>query len=103
MRESQFQTTSWSLVLDAASNSSEARDALAVLCQTYWKPVYAFVRRNGNDPDKAQDLTQEYFARLIEKNYLEDADRDRGRFRSFLLVSVRNFLANQWDWERALK
>lgn len=103
MGQPQFQTTSWSLVLDAASNSSEAREALEALCQIYWKPVYAFIRRNGHDPDKAQDLTQEYFARLIEKNFLEDADRTRGRFRSFLLVTVRNFLANQWDRERALK
>lgn len=103
MRQARFQTTSWSLVLGAASNSSEAREALEALCQIYWKPVYAFIRRKGHDPDKAQDLTQEYFARLIEKNYLEDADRTRGRFRSFLLVSVRNFLANQWDHERALK
>jgi RNA polymerase sigma factor (sigma-70 family) len=103
MGQPQFQTTSWSLVLDAASNSSEAREALEALCQIYWKPVYAFIRRKGHDPDKAQDLTQEYFARLIEKNYLEHADRTRGRFRSFLLVSVRNFLANQWDRERARK
>jgi len=103
MPRNQFQTTSWSLVVDAASDSKEAKAALATLCQIYWKPVYAFVRRHGHDPDRAQDLTQEYFTRLIEKNYLEDADRARGRFRTFLLVSVKNFLANEWDRERALK
>jgi RNA polymerase sigma factor (sigma-70 family) len=99
----QFQTTSWSLILAAASNPADAREALATLCETYWNPVYAFIRRNGLDPDKAQDLTQEFFARLIEKNYLEDADSRRGRFRSFLLTSVKHFLANEWDRERALK
>jgi len=97
-----FRTTSWSLVL-AASDQAGAGEALARLCETYWHPVYAFIRRNGSDPDKAQDLTQEFFARLIEKNYLEDADRRRGRFRSFLLTSVKHFLANEWDREQALK
>jgi RNA polymerase sigma factor (sigma-70 family) len=97
-----FRTTSWSLIL-AASDQSGRGEALARLCETYWHPVYAFIRRNGHDPDKAQDLTQEFFARLIEKNYLEDADRNRGRFRSFLLTSVKHFLANEWDREQALK
>jgi len=90
-------------VLAAASSPADASDALARLCETYWHPVYAFIRRNGHDPDKAQDLTQEFFARLIEKNYLEDVDRRRGRFRSFLLTSVKHFLANQWDRDQALK
>jgi len=104
MPGAEFRTTSWSLILAAASDpTTEAKQALATLCQTYWNPVYAFIRRRGQDPDKAQDLTQEFFARLIEKNYLEDADRQRGRFRSFLLTSVKHFLANEWDKERALK
>ena len=99
-----FRTTSWSLILAAASEpNTAARQALATLCQTYWHPVYAFIRRNGCDPDRAQDLTQEFFSILIEKNYLEDADRRRGRFRSFLLTSVKHFLANEWDKARALK
>ena len=99
-----FRTTSWSLVLAAASEPTTAtRQALATLCQTYWNPVYAFIRRNGYDPDRAQDLTQEFFSILIEKNYLEDADRRRGRFRSFLLTSVKHFLANEWDKAKALK
>jgi len=99
---SQFRTTSWSLILTAA-NPNDAGQALTNLCQIYWKPVYAFIRRNGHDVDSAQDLTQEFFSRLIEKNYLEDADRRRGRFRSFLLTSVKHFLANEWDRTRALK
>jgi RNA polymerase sigma-70 factor (ECF subfamily) len=99
-----FRTTSWSLILAAASEPTTAtRQALATLCQTYWNPVYAFIRRNGYDPDRAQDLTQEFFSILIEKNYLEDADRRRGRFRSFLLTSVKHFLANEWDKARAQK
>ena len=101
---SEFRTTSWSLILAAASDpTTQAREALSTLCQTYWYPVYAFIRRNGHDPDRAQDLTQGFFARLIEKNYLEDADRRRGRFRSFLLASVKHFLANERDKEHALK
>src|SRR4030095_7773931 len=98
-----FQTTSWSLVLAAASNPNEARTALASLCESYWNPVYVFIRYSGHDPDKAQDLTQEFFARLIEKNFLKDADRSRGRFRSYLLSSVKHFLSNESDRDRALK
>jgi RNA polymerase sigma factor (sigma-70 family) len=101
---SEFKTTSWSLILSAVSDpTTDARQALASLCQTYWNPVYSFIRRNGHDPDQAQDLAQEFFARLIEKNYLGDVDRRRGRFRSFLLTSVKHFLANEWDRNRALK
>lgn len=101
---SNFETTSWSLVLAASLNPTpDSRKALATLCQTYWNPVYAFIRRNGHSPDQSQDLTQGFFARLIEKNYLEDADRQRGRFRSFLLASVKHFLANEWDRSHALK
>jgi DNA-directed RNA polymerase specialized sigma24 family protein len=98
-----FQTTSWSLVLAAASDPNEARAALASLCESYWNPVYVFIRCSGYDADKSQDLTQEFFARLIEKNYLKGADRTRGRFRTFLLISVKHFLSNQSDRDRALK
>jgi RNA polymerase sigma-70 factor (ECF subfamily) len=90
-------------VVAASSRPEDASSALAALCQIYWKPVYAFIRRYGHDPDRARDLTQEFFARLIEKNYLKDADRGRGRFRSFLLTSVKYFLANEWDRNQALK
>ena len=99
-----FQTTSWSLVLAAAGQpSTQAHGALAKLCQTYWRPVYSFVRRTGYQPDQAQDLAQGFFLVLLEKKYLGDADRQRGRFRSFLLTSVKHFLANERDRAHALK
>jgi RNA polymerase sigma factor (sigma-70 family) len=99
-----FVTTHWSVVLTAGhSDTTRARDALARLCQTYWHPLYAYVRRVGNSPHDAQDLTQEFFARLLEKNYLAAADESRGRFRSFLLAALKHFLANEWDKARAQK
>lgn len=101
---SEFQTTSWSLVLAAAGNPTmEARDALAALCQIYWNPVYAFIRRSGYPRDEALDLTQGFFARLLEKQYVQAADRQRGRFRSFLLTAVQHFLANERDRANAVK
>jgi RNA polymerase sigma-70 factor (ECF subfamily) len=104
MTQSGFQTTLWSVVQAAALDPSEAsRQALSKLCQAYWHPVYAFVRRNGHDPDLSQDLTQSFFARLLEKNDLKHADQTKGRFRSFLLTAVKHFLANDWDRGRALK
>lgn len=99
-----FQTTSWTLVRAAAAHPTpDSRSALARLCQAYWHPVYAFIRRNGYDRDQSQDLSQEFFRLLLEKNYLLDANRERGRFRSFLLTSVKHFLANEWDRANALK
>src|ERR671914_474591 len=89
-----FRTTHWSMVLHARGDSSGAHAALAKLCQTYWYPLYAFVRRQGYAPHDAQDLTQEFFARLLEKGWLGDVDRQLGRFRSFLLASMKHFLAN---------
>jgi RNA polymerase sigma-70 factor (ECF subfamily) len=83
--------------------TSGSEEALARLCQTYWQPVYAFIRRNGYERDLAQDLTQGFFTRLLEKNYLSAVDRSRGRFRSFLLTAVKHFLANEWDRAHALK
>lgn len=77
-------------------SSPDARDALASLCQTYWYPLYAFVRRKGHSPADAQDLTQEFFTRLLEKNIAGKADRSRGKFRSFLLASLNHFLAKEW-------
>jgi RNA polymerase sigma factor (sigma-70 family) len=92
-----FRTTQWSIVLAAGrSSSAEAHDALAALCRTYWYPLYAYVRRQGHSPDDAQDLTQEFFARLLEKNITAKADRSRGKFRSFLLVSLHHFLTREW-------
>lgn len=99
-----FVTTHWSVVVAAGRNdTTRARDALARLCQVYWQPLYIYVRRLGHPPHDAQDLTQEFFARLLEKNYLAAADESRGRFRSFLLAAFKHFLANEWDRARAQK
>lgn len=99
-----FDTTHWSLVLAAADRQSPDADAaLAALCSTYWHPVYAFIRRWGHDEDAARDLTQGFFALVLEKNYFADARRERGRLRTFLLTAVRHFLSNERDRERALK
>jgi DNA-directed RNA polymerase specialized sigma24 family protein len=75
----------------------ESSAALAALCRIYWRPRYAYVRHPGHNPADAEDLTQEFFACLIEKNYLQAADAEKGRFRSFLLTAFKRFLANQWD------
>lgn len=99
-----FATTRWSLVAAAQDPAApESRQALADLCAAYWYPVYAYVRRRGHDHHRAQDLTQAFFARLLEKNDLADADRTRGRFRSFLLTACQHFLANQHDYAKAKK
>jgi RNA polymerase sigma-70 factor (ECF subfamily) len=99
-----FATTHWSLVLEAGQPGSPAADrALAELCRTYWYPLYAYVRRFGHTPEAAQDLTQEFFARLLEKNYLGTADRKRGKFRWFLLTAFKCFLANEHDRATAQK
>jgi RNA polymerase sigma factor (sigma-70 family) len=99
-----FDTTNWSVVLKAGSgDTTGCREALATLCETYWYPVYAFIRRSGASAEDAEDLTQAYFARFLEKRFLDDVRPERGRFRSFLLVSVRNFVHNERDRERALK
>lgn len=85
------------------SNTTHARAALDELCQSYWYPLYAYVRRRGFSPQDAEDLTQEFFRTLLEKEYLKAADRDKGRFRTFLLVALQRFLANEWDRARAQK
>lgn len=96
--DAEFRTTHWSAVLAARDKSSpQAEAALAELCQTYWYPLYAYIRRRGNDPTEAEDLTQAFFARLIEKHYIGDVTPGVGRFRSFLLASLKHFLANEWD------
>lgn len=79
------------------SDSPEAAIALEELCRTYWYPLYAYIRRHGHSREDAEDLTQGFFARLLEKNYLESITSDGGRFRSFLLVALKRFMANQWD------
>lgn len=100
----EFDTTHWSVVLTAAdADSPRAAEALAQLCRAYWYPLYAFVRRDGHDAEAARDLTQEFFARLLEKDYLQRAAPDKGRFRSFLLVALKRFLVNEWHKEQTLK
>lgn len=99
-----FATTHWSVVLAAAKcNSSVGIGALEKLCQRYWYPLYAYVRRRGYSPEDAEDLTQEFFARLLQHNWVADAQRSKGRFRSFLLMVLNRFLANEWDKIRAQK
>jgi len=99
-----FTTTHWSIVLAAGQQDSPHTDqALALLCQTYWHPLYAFIRRKGYQEHEAKDLTQEFFARLLEKNYLRAVDRNKGKFRSFLLAALDHFLANEWRNAHAQK
>jgi len=101
---SRFPTTRWTLVVAAGdSQRKEARSALVSLCENYWYPLYAYLRRRGYPADKAQDLTQEFFVRLLEGLYLDRADPEKGRFRSFLLTSLKFFVADEKDRERAHK
>ena len=101
----EFVTTRWSLILSAANGSEEqkARDALAELCRTYWRPVFSFVCRHGYSTQDAQDLTQDFFMTILKKNWLHHADRSRGRFRSLLLKSLQNFLVNATEKSHAHK
>ena len=99
-----FATTHWSVVMTAAqSDPARAHDALEHLCRLYWYPIYHFVRRQGNSTHDAQDFTQEFFARLLEKNWLAHADQSRGRFRTFLLLVLKRFLASEWHRANAQK
>src|SRR5438874_278641 len=99
-----FATTHWSVVLSAQSKSSpQSAQALENLCRVYWFPLYAYVRRIGHTREDAEDLTQAFFARLLEKDFLRTVGPDRGRFRNFLLVAIKRFVANEWDRSRALK
>src|SRR5438874_8541353 len=100
----QFHPTRWSIVLAArGSDAAQAHDALGKLCAAYWYPLYAFVRRQGHGAHDAQDLTQGFFARLLEKKDLAAVDRSKGKFRSFLLAAMKHFLANEWDRAHAQK
>jgi RNA polymerase sigma-70 factor (ECF subfamily) len=99
-----FVTTQWSVVHTAARpDTTQAGAALEKLCRTYWYPLYAYVRRRGHSAADAQDLTQAFFARLLERNWVGAADRERGRFRTFLLTAMSRFLADEWDKVRAQK
>lgn len=100
----QFATTRWTIVLKAKDHDQhEGREALEQLCQAYWQPLYTFVRRKGHDPERAADLTQGFFTHLLENRVLEKSAPDRGRFRSFLLACIRNFLSNEFHRENAAK
>ena len=99
-----FATTHWSIVLQAGrSDSTHAQEALAQLCQAYWHPLYVYVRRRGYSPQDAEDLTQGFFARLLELNSLADVRREKGKFRSFLLASINHYLSDEWDRAKAQK
>ncbi len=99
-----FVTTQWSAVLAAGrKDTTRARAALEQLCRNYWPPLYAYVRRRGFSPEDAQDLTQEFFARLLERNAVATVSPDKGRFRSFLLACMNHFLSDEWDKARAAK
>lgn len=99
-----FVTTHWSVVLAAKDqHSQQGAEALELLCLTYWYPLYAFVRSSGYSPHDAQDLTQEFFARLLEKDYLRVVEPEKGRFRTFLKMALKRFLAKEWARLRAEK
>ena len=101
---SQFPATRWSLVVAAGDpHRKEARSALVSLCESYWYPLYAYLRRRGYSSDQAQDLTQEFFVRVIEGRYLDRAEPEKGRFRAFLLTSLKFFVADEEDRRRAHK
>jgi RNA polymerase sigma-70 factor (ECF subfamily) len=91
-----FATTQWSVVVAAQQSDTQAQAALDRLCRAYWYPLYAFARRQGNNPEDARDLTQEFFAQLLAKGGINRADPERGRFRSFLLTAFKNLLTNEW-------
>ncbi|MHB8955260.1 MAG: RNA polymerase sigma factor [Pirellulaceae bacterium] len=99
-----FATTHWSVVVAAGlSSDPAARQALATLCEDYWYPLYAYIRRRGCQPAEAQDLAQGYFLQLLQRNVVQAADQTRGRFRSFLLSSLDHYMANQWRHDQAQK
>jgi RNA polymerase sigma factor (sigma-70 family) len=98
-----FLTTRWTVVLTAREQDSRSGEALETLCRTYWYPLYAFIRRQGSAPADAEDLTQGFFARFLEKHYLKSVNPDKGKFRSFLLASLKHFLANERDRVRTKK
>jgi DNA-directed RNA polymerase specialized sigma24 family protein len=98
-----FATTHWSVVLEAQGQSPAARDALEKICRTYWRPIYSFLRRQGTGPEEAEDLTQGFFALLLERRDLDAVRKEKGRLRSYLLTSLKHFLADQRRHEMAIK
>lgn len=102
-RAAAFTTTHWSVVLEAQGESAAAQAALDKLCRTYWRPIYGFVRRHGVNPEEAKDLTQGFFALLLERRDLETVRKEKGRLRSYLLTSLKHFLANERNRAMAIK
>jgi RNA polymerase sigma-70 factor (ECF subfamily) len=99
-----FATTHWTVVLNAGRREEpQAGRALEELCRAYWYPLYAYLRRQGNSKEDAEDLTQGFFAKFLERNYLERVSAEKGRFRAFLLASLKHFRANEWDWANRQK
>lgn len=100
-----FAPTRWTVVLAAGRQgaSEQAAEALAELCRTYWYPLYAYIRRRGHTTHAAEDLTQEFFARLLAQDFLAGVAREKGKFRSFLLAALKHFLANEWDRAQSQK
>ena len=99
-----FATTQWTVVLAAGQRATPQSDrALEELCRAYWFPLYAYVRRRGHTKEDAEDLTQAFFARFLERNYLAGLSAERGRFRAFLLAALKHFLANEWDKSQCQK
>jgi RNA polymerase sigma-70 factor (ECF subfamily) len=92
-----FPHTRWSLVLAARQASPQSAAALETICRDYWHPLYAYIRRCGQPPHDAQDLTQEFFCRLLQKHWLDSADREKGRLRTFLIVALKRFMCNEWN------
>ena len=102
-RVGSFTSTHWSVVAQAAGDSQHAKAALEILCGKYWYPIYTFIRQRGSNHHQAEDLTQAFFAHLLVKELIGKADRNKGKFRTFLLTALTNFLANEWDKQNALK
>ena len=100
-KDPSFHTTQWTVVLRAQAQESQL--ALDQLCQRYWYPLYAFVRRQGHDAEEAKDLTQEFFAQFLEKHWLKSVEQERGKFRTFLMMAMKRFLSNQRNYQRCLK
>jgi len=98
-----FTTTHWSVVLEAQSESPAAQEALEKLCRTYWRPIYGFVRRQGADPEQAKDLTQGFFALILERRDFDAVRKEKGRLRSYLLTSLKHFLTNEHQRAMAIK
>jgi RNA polymerase sigma factor (sigma-70 family) len=104
MSDGHFATTRWTMVINAGRPGSvEAEKALAALCETYWFPIYSFIRRHGRKKEDAEDLTQSFFVALLDRRIFGQLDQEQGKFRAFLLATVKNYLSNAWDRDHALK